>query len=283
MLPGLHRFSLFFLTTTNEPVTNFFIFSFLFFSSIFSNYQPTTAEDNEQDIYSTSPNSDDMSQSPSMFSKFSISPPSSFTSFLSTFSTDSPPESAAAKLTLPLVSPPQSTLALISHLDAVAPVVAPQSTSIALLSRLLQDHYSHSKSAKATQQETVNDFTAALRDAASLLRAPLKLFSTGTYIREPVTPEADTACAAEDDGDSAYWSQPSEKESSVVKAVLPPRYTRDIRANPDHLRMIVAEMNMMRSRKIVCPLRPRTYLHKRADHFQLDQTSRLRFEMLADG
>ncbi|KAI8575723.1 hypothetical protein K450DRAFT_260508 [Umbelopsis ramanniana AG] len=238
-----------------------------------------TAEDNEQDIYSTSPNSDDMSLSPSMFSKFSISPPSSFTSFLSTFSTESPPTSAAAKLTLPLVSPPQSTHALISHLDAVAPVVAPQSTSIALLSRLLQDHYSN---AKSSQEETANDFTTALRDAASLLRAPLKLFSTGTYIKEPATtPIADAAC--EDDGDSAYWSQPSEKESSVVKSVLPPRYNRDIRANPDHLRMIVAEMNMMRSRKIVCPLRPRTYLHKRVDHFQLDQTSRLRFELLADG
>lgn len=43
---------------------------------------------------------------------------------------------------------------------------------------------------------------------------------------------------------------------------------RDIRANTAHLRMIVAEINMMRANKIICPLRPRTHLDKRADEFQ---------------
>ncbi|KAH8555616.1 hypothetical protein BGW37DRAFT_142891 [Umbelopsis sp. PMI_123] len=226
-----------------------------------------------------------LSLPPLLFSKFSISPPSSFTSFLSsTLSSDTNRPSTPAKLTLPLVSPPQSTHALISHLDAVAPVVAPQSTSIALLSRLLQDHYSHLKASEPSQQQTANDFTTALRDAANLLRAPLKLFSTATYIKDPPpTPTAASACTTEDDNDSAYWSQSSEKVSPEVKLASPSRYTRDIRANPDHLRMIVAEMNMMRSRKIVCPLRPRTYLHKRSDHFQQDQMSHLRFEVLADG
>ncbi|CAO3676984.1 unnamed protein product [Umbelopsis vinacea] len=229
--------------------------------------------------------------SPSLFSKFSISPPTSFTSFLSTFSSEEPP-STAAKLTLPLVSPAQSTHALISHLDAVAPVVAPQTTSITLLSRLLQDHYNNSKSlnVKISQEKSSSDFSSALRDATSLLRAPLKLFSTGIYIKSPSSEAdslstssfADQLSTCEDDTDSAYWSQSDEKENSESKPEPFPRYTRDIRANPDHLRMIVAEMNMMRSRKIICPLRPRTYLHKRSDHFQLDQTSPLRFELLAD-
>jgi hypothetical protein len=98
--------------------------------------------------------------------------------------------------------------------------------------------------------------------------------SASSFVDQPST--------CEDDTDSAYWSQSDEKENSESKPEPFPRYTRDIRANPDHLRMIVAEMNMMRSRKIICPLRPRTYLHKRSDHFQLDQTSPLRFELLAD-
>ncbi|KAI8577947.1 hypothetical protein K450DRAFT_249176 [Umbelopsis ramanniana AG] len=42
---------------------------------------------------------------------------------------------------------------------------------------------------------------------------------------------------------------------------------RDIRANPDHLRMIVAELNMMRARKVMCPLKPRGFLPRRKDIF----------------
>jgi hypothetical protein len=42
---------------------------------------------------------------------------------------------------------------------------------------------------------------------------------------------------------------------------------RDIRANPDHLRMIVAELNMMRARKVMCPLKPRGFLPRRKDVF----------------
>ncbi|KAG2179069.1 hypothetical protein INT43_001919 [Umbelopsis isabellina] len=224
----------------------------------------------------------------SLFSKFSISPPLAVTSFLSPTSPE-PEQSNPARLTLPLVSPAQSTKALISHLDAIAPVIAPQTTSITLLSQLLQDHH-----AKKLDQSagSGSDFTSALRDAASLLRAPLKLFSTGTYL-SPTTVEilkdntTDTTAVlqpttADNDADSAYWSQGDEEKSAskeIDSDPIPQRYMRDIRANPDHLRMIVAEMNMMRSRKIICPLRPRTYLHKRTDHFQYAQTSKLRFEI----
>lgn len=46
------------------------------------------------------------------------------------------------------------------------------------------------------------------------------------------------------------------------------RHPRDVRDNSAHYRMIVAEINMMRSNKIICPLRQRMYLPKRADEFE---------------
>lgn len=42
-------------------------------------------------------------------------------------------------------------------------------------------------------------------------------------------------------------------------------YTRDTRSNPDHLRMISAELNMMRGRKLLSPLKPRGFLPRRKD------------------
>lgn len=42
-------------------------------------------------------------------------------------------------------------------------------------------------------------------------------------------------------------------------------YTRDTRYNPDHLRMIAAELNMMRARKLLSPLKPRGFLPRRKD------------------
>ncbi|KAI8343871.1 hypothetical protein BC941DRAFT_407198 [Chlamydoabsidia padenii] len=44
-------------------------------------------------------------------------------------------------------------------------------------------------------------------------------------------------------------------------------YTRSVRENPDHLRMIVAEVNMMRVNKLISPLRPRAILLERPDPF----------------
>ncbi|KAI8346772.1 hypothetical protein BD560DRAFT_411253 [Blakeslea trispora] len=44
-------------------------------------------------------------------------------------------------------------------------------------------------------------------------------------------------------------------------------YTRDTRSNPDHLRMISAELNMMRGRKLLSPLKPRGFLPRRKDPF----------------
>ena len=44
-------------------------------------------------------------------------------------------------------------------------------------------------------------------------------------------------------------------------------YTRDTRSNPDHLRMISAELNMMIGRKLLSPLKPRGFLPRRKDAF----------------
>lgn len=60
-------------------------------------------------------------------------------------------------------------------------------------------------------------------------------------------------------------------------------YIRDTRSNPDHLRMISSELNMMRARKLLSPLKPRGFLPRRKDPFVRGsgrKESRLRFEML---
>lgn len=70
-------------------------------------------------------------------------------------------------------------------------------------------------------------------------------------------------------------SKPDEKEQEKIIVIIKkkPRdipkfhHTRDIRSNTAYLRMIVAEVNMMRAEKIVGPLRPRRVLPKRSDTF----------------
>jgi hypothetical protein len=46
-----------------------------------------------------------------------------------------------------------------------------------------------------------------------------------------------------------------------------PQHKRAIRSNSAHLRMVVAEVNMMRANKIICPLKPRGVLPARTDRF----------------
>lgn len=58
------------------------------------------------------------------------------------------------------------------------------------------------------------------------------------------------------------------------------RHARDIRDNSAHYRMIVAEINMMRANKIICPLRQRMYLPKRTDEFE-SRPSPLKQQVLA--
>jgi hypothetical protein len=75
---------------------------------------------------------------------------------------------------------------------------------------------------------------------------------------------------------------PKEKVSAEVTMTVESnnnRKPRGIRANPAHLRMIVAEVNMMRSDKIVGPLRPRGFLKARNDQFVSSLPSLLRNEI----
>lgn len=58
-----------------------------------------------------------------------------------------------------------------------------------------------------------------------------------------------------------------EEKQVIQEQDMIARHARDIRANAAYLRMIVAEVNMMRSQKIVGPLRPRRVLPKRLDKF----------------
>ncbi|KAI9282310.1 hypothetical protein BY458DRAFT_552529 [Sporodiniella umbellata] len=54
-----------------------------------------------------------------------------------------------------------------------------------------------------------------------------------------------------------------------------PRRPREIRVNPDGLRMASAERNMIHARKLLSPLKPRACLPKRNDPFLLDHPSPL--------
>ncbi|RUS12978.1 hypothetical protein BC938DRAFT_478232, partial [Jimgerdemannia flammicorona] len=81
-----------------------------------------------------------------------------------------------------------------------------------------------------------------------------------------------------------HVAQRPAKPAAAVAPSAPPapaRYVRDVRGNPAHLRMITAEMNMMRSRKIVSPLKPRGWLPRRGDHFVKGKRSALRCVELA--
>ncbi|KAI8092537.1 uncharacterized protein BX664DRAFT_327539 [Halteromyces radiatus] len=51
-------------------------------------------------------------------------------------------------------------------------------------------------------------------------------------------------------------------------------YKRDTRYNSDHLRMIACELNMMRNRKLISPLRPRGFLPRRKDVVYLGKDRR---------
>ncbi|KAG2224692.1 hypothetical protein INT45_007937 [Circinella minor] len=73
------------------------------------------------------------------------------------------------------------------------------------------------------------------------------------------------------------WDRAQEKQVPSLETV--PRPGREVRANGAHLRMIAAELNMMRANKIVCPLRPRYHLPRRTDQFVAMKPSPLRYDV----
>ncbi|CAO3590679.1 unnamed protein product [Absidia cylindrospora] len=67
------------------------------------------------------------------------------------------------------------------------------------------------------------------------------------------------------DEDQREVVNPNPTPSSVPPSPIALNKSREPRVNSAHLRMLVAEVNMMRADKIVGPLRPRNYLPKRND------------------
>jgi hypothetical protein len=110
-------------------------------------------------------------------------------------------------------------------------------TTTTILSDILCEHYAHNKIKNSSREiplETFSLFETPSRNEDSFVKTTLK--------------------------------KQEERKPMVVKKVIP---LREIRPNPDYLRMIVAEVNMMRAQKITGPLKPRRLLPKRLDSFQL--------------
>ncbi|KAG0324342.1 hypothetical protein BGZ99_001956 [Dissophora globulifera] len=64
------------------------------------------------------------------------------------------------------------------------------------------------------------------------------------------------------------------KDNSLLLPALPRHLaTRETRSNTDYLRMMAAELRMIRSRKLVSPLKPRGYLPRRKDPFRRAKSS----------
>ncbi|KAF9398680.1 hypothetical protein BGX21_007423 [Mortierella sp. AD011] len=63
---------------------------------------------------------------------------------------------------------------------------------------------------------------------------------------------------------------PTDPKKKVEEDLPLPRHlaSREIRSNPDYLRMMASEMRMIRSRKLISPLKPRGYLPRRKDLFR---------------
>ncbi|RCH83574.1 hypothetical protein CU097_006456 [Rhizopus azygosporus] len=114
-----------------------------------------------------------------------------------------------------------------------------------ILSDILCDHYVY----KQQLNNTIKDDNVPL-ETFRLFEAPL-----------------------ERENDRQQWIlvEQSEKyrEKKSVNEQTIRQHTRDIRTNTDYFRMIVAEVNMMRAQKIVCPLRQRRVLPKRNDPFKI--------------
>lgn len=154
-----------------------------------------------------------------------------------------------------------------------------QRRSVSSLSEILCEHY---------VQKTLNSNNESNNNRIDV---PLETYKVFEASRKSVSIESITE---EDDDESWFiwdnlqktkeWIQvvdeelflPKEKvttEITIVTTVV--EKTRGIRANPAHLRMIVAEVNMMRSNKIVGPLKSRGFLAARLDTFISNQSSPL--------
>ncbi|KAG0029032.1 hypothetical protein BGZ81_004191 [Podila clonocystis] len=120
---------------------------------------------------------------------------------------------------------------------------------------------------------------------------PLKTF---TYRETPVTeikrprtypspsrpsPKVATCKPSSSDETQMEDVHPSSPSSDVD---LLPRHlaSRETRSNPDYLRMMASELEMIRARKLIAPLKPRGHLPRRRDAFRHSKSAlRVSIEM----
>lgn len=151
-----------------------------------------------------------------------------------------------------------------------------QRRSVSSLSEILCEHY---------VQKTLNS-----NNEMNNIDVPLETYKVFEASRQSVSIESTT----DDDDESWFiwdnlqktkeWIQVVDEELFLPKEKVTTEITiattivekaRGIRANPAHLRMIVAEVNMMRANKIVGPLKSRGFLAARTDTFISNQSSPL--------
>ncbi|KAL9554651.1 hypothetical protein MBANPS3_002702 [Mucor bainieri] len=160
------------------------------------------------------------------------------------------------------------------------------SISSITLSEILCDHYVQTHSLDPSNPEPVPLETYRVFEASRRNSALSHHSNSSDSLTSPNEDDDD------DDDDSWFiwdnlqktreWIQvvdeelflPKEKVTTEVTIAVQPK-SRGIRANSAHLRMIVAEVNMMRANKIVCPLRARGSLSARTDTFTSNTPSPL--------
>ncbi|EPB84726.1 hypothetical protein HMPREF1544_08525 [Mucor circinelloides 1006PhL] len=159
------------------------------------------------------------------------------------------------------------------------------SISSITLSEILCDHYVQTHSSGQSNQEPVPLETYKVFEASRRNSAISDHLNSSDGLASPNEDE-------DDDDESWFiwdnlqktreWIQvvdeelflPKEKVTTEVTIAVEPK-SRGTRANSAHLRMIVAEVNMMRANKIVCPLRARGSLPARHDTFTSNTPSPL--------
>ncbi|GAN01010.1 hypothetical protein MAM1_0004d00439 [Mucor ambiguus] len=157
------------------------------------------------------------------------------------------------------------------------------SISSITLSEILCDHYIQTHSSNPSNQEPVPLETYKVFEASRRNSALSHHSNSSDSLTSPNEDDDDESWFIWDNlQKTREWIQvvdeelflPKEKVTTEVTIAVQPK-SRGIRANSAHLRMIVAEVNMMRANKIVCPLRPRSSLPARLDTFAFNTPSPL--------
>jgi hypothetical protein len=188
-----------------------------------------------------------------------------------------------------------STLSSISNHSSSS---SRQSRSVTSLSGILCEHYVQ-KTLNSNSNSNSEDIVDVPLETYKVFEASRRRSSSGSTLT--LKDDSNTEPEKEEDDDESWfiwdnlrktkeWIQivdeelflPKEKVTTEITIATVEQPTekdkkaRGIRANPAHLRMIVAEVNMMRCNKIVGPLKSRGFLPARTDTFVLKQSSPLK-------